>query len=310
LWTRAAIVALSATLLSALPCVAFAASASAVTSQSTQLEFTLPTEGKSGCLVCHGDPNLVKMTGETTQNAYIDVEQLQKSAHAEEVCTGCHIDFAYTSPHSNTEGNDEWVSVAKLACKNCKQHTTQFQEFSIGVHSPAGTPSAVTSGAIAARQAEGKPTTRPLCGDCHPAHSIPSKDDTPAVEAYRMDGLDICGSCHTGYSDTYVDYYHGAAYRNGAADAPACWDCHGKHEIYPTKDRRSAVNERNLIDTCGQEGCHVNAEKESEQFLDYAQYVHGKPEAVAELPTRVLLSWISSGVQGAIDTVSSWFDGG
>jgi len=235
------------------------------------LDFTLPTAGKSGCLVCHGDPNLAKIGVETTSSIYVEVAQLQDSAHAEDTpCTGCHLDFAYTAPHKQIEGGEDWEAAAKLACKNC--HKDAFSAFANGVHSPAGKPGQTASETVAARVAKGKPANVPLCGDCHGGHVIPSMDDTAAMTAQHLTGYDMCGTCHTEAGEGYADYYHGAAYRRGSLDAPSCWDCHGYHEILAVDDRRSPVHTSRLAETCGQAGCHDNVD---EQFLEYAKLIHG-----------------------------------
>ncbi len=307
--TRIAAAALLAVLALAMPAGAYAAESASPSPDSTgtyDLEFTLPTAGKSGCQVCHGDPNLVTSSTETTQSIYVSSETLAASAHAEEVCTGCHIDFAYKTPHDNVADGEDWRSTAKLACKNCKQHQPQFTEYAAGAHSPAGEPGKSQAQLVAEREAAGKPTAVPLCGDCHGGHEIASKEDTAAVEAYHKTGLDVCGGeCHADYASTYIDYYHGAAYREGAPDAPACWDCHGTHEILPADNRASMVNEQRLPETCGQEGCHAG--EVDEEFLAYAQLVHGKDELLQENPLWAAYDAARAGFQQAVDTIKSWF---
>ncbi|MDZ4168566.1 MAG: multiheme c-type cytochrome [Coriobacteriia bacterium] len=260
---------------------------SAPVTQTYDLDFTLPTYGKSGCLVCHGDPNLAKIGVETTSSVYIDVEVLNASAHqtGETPCTGCHLDFAYTAPHKQTEG--DWEMAARLACKNC--HKDAFSAYANGIHSPAGKPGQAATQTAAAREAEGKPEFVPLCGDCHGGHMIPSMDDTAAMSALHLSGGQMCGSCHVEASESYDDYYHGAAYKRGSMDAPSCWDCHGYHEILAVDDRRSPVHESRLAETCGQTGCHENVD---EQFLEYAPLTHGQATfkeevAITQMRSRI-----------------------
>jgi len=209
---------------------------------------------------------------------YVDVETLNASAHntADTACTGCHLDFAYTAKHKQIEG--EWEAAARLACKNC--HKDAFSAYANGIHSPAGKPGAVASETAAAREAEGKPRYVPLCGDCHGGHTIPSMDDTAAMSALHLSGEEMCGQCHEEASESYADYYHGAAYQNGSADAPSCWDCHGYHEILAVDDRQSPVHPSRLAETCGQTGCHENVD---EQFLEYAELIHGQEDVEQEV---------------------------
>lgn len=273
------------------------------TTRNYELDFTLPTAGQSGCLVCHGDPNLVQISETATSSIYVNAPVLAESAHPTEetACTGCHLDFAYTSPHEQSE-DDEWLSTAKQACKNC--HATQFAEYASGAHSPAGTPGVEESVTVAARRAEGKPANVPMCGDCHGGHGIPSKEDTAAQEALQLSAVEMCGGCHTEETGTYEDPYHGEAYKRGSLDAPACWDCHGTHKVLPTDNRLSPVNEAQLVLTCGQEGCHVNVD---EEFIAYAENIHGREDLYMENPLVSAVSQAKQSVESVRETVRSWF---
>lgn len=268
------------------------------TTDTYDLSFTLPTSAQSGCMVCHGDPNLVRIENGVTVSMYVSAAQIASSAHATTQCTGCHMDFAYTVPHANA-ANDSWRAVAKLACKNC--HKESFNAYSKGVHSPTPTPtttataSAATSPSVSGSGA-GKP--KPLCGDCHGGHDIQMLTDNPeAQQAMHADGQRMCGRCHQDYWDNYDDYYHGAAYKHGAPDAPACWQCHRAHDILPSTDRRSSVNAVNLADTCGQ--CHTH--QPNDAYLAYSKFIHGKAQVRANNPVYALF-------QRVFETVASWFN--
>jgi len=262
--------------------------------QSYDLDWTLPTAGKSGCNVCHGDENLVRIQDGKTVSLYVDSAVLQDSAHKNVPCTSCHVDFAYKTPHDTIVKNgDEWRAVAKLACKNC--HKDAFTLYSNGAHSPAGRPGD-TSSTVGApdSSAPGKP--RPLCGDCHGGHAIPSKEDTEARAAVHASALTMCGTCHEKSSGDYYDYYHGDAYQNSATDAPACWQCHETHKVLPAKDRRSSVNENNLSETCAV--CHAGAD---EGYIAYAPLVHHAEELHDANPLK---QW----VDGIIASIKSVFN--
>lgn len=256
------------------PTTAPAASKSA--SATWNLDWTLPTAGKSGCLVCHADKNLVRIIDGKTVSLWVSTEVLENSAHRNVPCTECHVDFAYKTPHDTVVQNGpEWKAVAKLACKNC--HRDAFTDFANSAHSPSGRPGETSTVGTPESSAPGKP--RPLCGDCHGGHGIPSKTDTAAMEVVHSSGLAMCGGCHEDKASTYSDYYHGAAYKRGAQDAPACWQCHNTHLVLPTIDRRSWTNEINLVDTCGQ--CHTGL---NEEYTSYAQIVHRKEATLNQNP--------------------------
>lgn len=272
------------------------ATGSVTASRTYDLDFTLPTAGKSGCLVCHGDPNLAKVGAETTSSIFVDVALLQESAHAKDTpCTGCHLNFAYSSPHVQADGTEDWISAARLACKNC--HTEAFSEYANGAHSLAGKPGKTATETAAARVAAGKPERVPLCGDCHGGHTIAAADDRAGQRALHLSGNAMCGPCHERESDSYDDYYHGRAYRRGSFDAPSCWDCHGYHKILPSSDRLSPVHPNQLSLTCGQSGCHDGAD---EAFIEYAELVHGDGDIRRANP-------LISAVQGAKDAVAGVF---
>jgi len=151
-----------AVLFVAVPAVANAATATTMTTAPATrsvsptapyaLDFTLPTESKSGCMVCHGDKNLTRLKEGKTVSYFIDSAEVDKSTHADQFCVSCHLDFAYTAPHTTAD----WQSTAKLACKNC--HNDQFLAYGKGSHRRA----IDATGAAATLEA-----TKPLCGDCH-----------------------------------------------------------------------------------------------------------------------------------------------
>ncbi len=95
--------------------------------------------------------------------------------------------------------------------------------------------------------------------------------------AYRT-----CARCKQHGDDyaTYNDYYHGRAYKNGASDAPACWQCHEAHGVLPSNNPASSVSSKNVGATCGQEGCHKGS---SEEFGAAAgELIHRTGEAQEE----------------------------
>jgi hypothetical protein len=258
-----------------------------------ELDFTLPSEAQSGCMVCHGDPALVRVVDGQTVSYYVDPEEIAASSHAEEQCVGCHVDFTYTAPHES----EDWAVMAKTACRNC--HDEQSVAVGAGVHR-AEVPTATASGGAAASSAP-----RPLCGDCHGSHDISLiTTDTPeareARAAMHRNGWEICGRCHQDYWDNYADYWHGAAYKQGALDAPACWDCHGWHEVVPSSERNSMVNESHLVETCGQDGCHTGVD---ENYVDYAGFIHHREEVTQENP-------LYSTVKKVTDWIGGLFGGG
>lgn len=246
-----------------------------VTIEGYDVDFSLPTNAKAGCMVCHGDPDLTRLKDGELVSYWVDPAVSDASSHATVQCTGCHLDFAFKTPHASASG--DWQTEAKSACQNC--HLDQSALVANGSHRAGTKPGEPTSTATAA--------VKPLCGDCHGSHDIMTLTDSPEEQAaLKAAGREVCDeSCHQDYWDTYNDYYHGAAYQDGATDAPACWDCHRAHDILPSADVDSSVNERHIVETCQQ--CHPDA---NEEYVEYAKLIHHREEITEEF---FLSSWIS-----------------
>jgi len=291
----------------ALPMAAHAAEApkSRAATGTYDLDFTLPTAGKSGCEVCHADKNLVRVVDGETISMYVDSAALRESAHAKIACTQCHLDFAYTTPHKNAADGEAWKAVANSSCKSSGCHPQQYEAINLGAHSAAdrGQEGITVSGGEKERKT-------PTCGDCHGGHDIQPITDNPEEKAaLHARGLEMCGECHEDETGTYRDNYHGAAYQRGAEDAPACWQCHNAHDVYPSDDRRSPTSANNLTETCGGSAangaaCHTDV---SEQFVSYSEAIHGKDKVLEENPAWSFVVSVKTRIGVAIDSVRSMF---
>jgi hypothetical protein len=221
---------------------------------------------------------------------------LQKSAQWKHLCTACHFDFAQKQTHPSADSSESWREIAKNSCKNC--HLQEFAEWSASAHSSAVSAGSTSTVGQPGSSAPGKP--RPVCGDCHKAHSIPAKRDDTAHAAVRASALSMCGGCHTQASADYNDYYHGAAYRSGASDAPACWQCHNTHLVLPSKNRQSSANADNLVRTCSR--CHKGA---GEGYVDYAALVHSQQSVYEQNPVYAAVNSATSAVGSMFNNVLS-----
>ncbi|MEI7813967.1 MAG: hypothetical protein WCJ13_04160 [Coriobacteriia bacterium] len=274
---------------------------SAAPGSTYNLDWTLPTAGRSGCVVCHEDTSLVHIVDGQAVSLWVDVEVLKQSAHKQVGCTECHTDFAYKTPHETIVRNGEkWRDIAKSSCKNC--HNPSFNDYTDGFHSQASQPGD-TSSTVGSPESSAPGKPRPLCGDCHGGHAIPSKTDTAAMEVVHASGLEMCGKCHEKAAFTYTDYYHGAAYRRGAQDAPACWQCHAAHKVLPSSDRNSWTNPDNLVTTCGQ--CHQGTI--NDQYTAYAKLVHRKEDVLNENPVYAIAHSARQAISNALYQVGQVF---
>ena len=252
--------------------------------QEVPASLVIGTPGRTGCLVCHSDPRI--RSAKTLKSLYIDETVLLNSAHKDTPCTKCHTDFA---TRSHTDIVTDWKKIAGVACKNCHQHADQLKVYSRSVH-----------GRLALG---GSPKRGATCADCHGAHDIGSFKKSKEYKAkYHVSGDEVCGRCHRDFYQSYNDYYHGKAYKMKAADAPACWDCHGTHEIMPSRDATSPVSKTKLAKTCGK--CHTGSGK---GLLEYAPLIHGKSKVIAENPIFSYKDKALTWVNRTIDNVKNLY---
>jgi cytochrome c3-like protein len=87
------------------------------------------------------------------------------------------------------------------------------------------------------------------CVDCH----ADAGKELPHPEKLAKAA---CGGCHDDVAGKYHDSIHAwAKEKAGLLVAPACADCHGRHDIAPHTDRASRVYRDRIPATCG--GCHA-----------------------------------------------------
>lgn len=87
--------------------------------------------------------------------------------------------------------------------------------------------------------------------DCTDCHSDLSDTDFPHEE--ELEPVD-CSLCHDEIAEIYDASLHGKLVKSGARLAPACWDCHGSHDIVPVSSPASRVARFNIPFVCG--SCH------------------------------------------------------
>ncbi|MBN2847258.1 MAG: hypothetical protein JXP72_02270 [Coriobacteriia bacterium] len=224
----------------------------------------------SGCLVCHGSPNLQKNTPDGLVSFH--VTGLEDSAHADLTCPQCHIDFGYAEPAAPTK---LWYVNVGMACAEgvCHDHDDQVEAYAASVH-----------GVALAAGDYGSAT----CGACHGGHDIARLDTDEANTALHFSSEAMCARCHKDRWDNYNDAYHGAAYKRGADDAPSCWDCHPAHDALPSSDPKSSTHPARLAATCA--SCHQHADATSSFAAGAADTIHQQEDLRAENPLHRLLS--------------------
>jgi hypothetical protein len=108
------------------------------------------------------------------------------------------------------------------------------------------------------------------CVTCHSSASAPH-DKLKEVS---------CGKCHGDAEKSYGMSSHGILRVKGVTDVPACYDCHGKHDIRKPKDPAARTFRLNIVATCLR--CHEDQAIEKKYNLPdqkammaYEQSVHG-----------------------------------
>ncbi|MBN2288761.1 MAG: hypothetical protein JXQ83_05465 [Candidatus Glassbacteria bacterium] len=104
------------------------------------------------------------------------------------------------------------------------------------------------------------------CTDCHGDVDLaghPGQETPPAKVN--------CALCHEDVAGVFRRSIHGQLLEMGDREVPDCSACHGRHDIFPARDRRSSVNKFNLMYTCAK--CHQNEELQKKRKF-------GSPDAI------------------------------
>jgi cytochrome b subunit of formate dehydrogenase len=204
------------------------------------------------CGGCHGQKFVMEPSGLTTQPFVAYQDSVHGRAVAagilrSAVCTDCHGTHRILSPMDANSPISKFNVPA--TCGKC--HESVLREYATSIHGQE-----VARGEWQA----------PVCTDCHGIHGIKSHRDPKSA----VSGLNLaeatCARCHesvrlsqefgfdTRKASTYLASYHGLASRLGSTVVANCASCHGAHNILPSNDPRSTVNQANLVETCGK--CH------------------------------------------------------
>ncbi len=208
------------------------------------------------CGNCHADPDFGKAAG---LKLIQPIAAYAASVHARALaggdngatCSSCHGSHAIlpAGDPASQVNRDHVVET----CGGC--HEEIAETFRASVHGQA---------------VERGIRESPVCTDCHGEHRILSPADRGSpVFATNVPKM-TCGRCHGDLRVTekfglksdavlaFEDSFHGLAGDSGRVTVANCASCHGVHDILPSQDPRSHINEANLAATCG--NCHPGAE--------------------------------------------------
>jgi c(7)-type cytochrome triheme protein len=228
------------------------------------------------CAKCHGDPELARRHNIAVGDVY---KLYMDSIHGRAIsrsgllvaanCSDCHGTHEIKRPSDSA--SRVFRANVPATCGAC--HAGVLKEYAQSVHGQA-----VAAGSKAA----------PICIDCHSAHEIRRVE----AEAWKLDIIKECGTCHKESLRTYRDTFHGKVTALGFTRVARCSDCHGAHDIYPRHEIKSTVHRENLVTTCGR--CHPAA---NENFVRYDP--HAEPENPGRDPvlhyTWLFMTWLLVG---------------
>jgi hypothetical protein len=122
------------------------------------------------------------------------------------------------------------------------------------------------------------------CSDCHIRISywVHRKDVRHAEGGKKTADKSVnCGVCHKEAEKEYQQGLHSKMIMKGMERAANCYDCHGKHNILPSKDSKSMTHVSNIDKTCNR--CHSDVEFVKQHALgtaipkeEFKKSVHGK----------------------------------
>jgi cytochrome b subunit of formate dehydrogenase len=205
------------------------------------------------CNACHQKMNFKGKFGLDPFSSYADT--VHGKAHnggkdpKAAVCTDCHGAHDLFFP-TDSRSRAFKFNIPKT-CGSC--HPSALDHYTRSIHGQR----------LAARVKEA-----PVCTDCHGEHNIKAMRE-PGSMVYTGSIVKTCGSCHGSEqiiakfgmpldtSRTYLDSYHGVAFKAGNLSSANCASCHGHHDVLPSSDPRSSVHPKNLKKTCG--ACHPKA---------------------------------------------------
>jgi len=211
------------------------------------------------CFECHTkNAEVIKLAGIGSKEILdyetsVHFQALKNGNENSATCSDCH--GAHLMQTKNVQSSRVRKENVAQTCGNAKGcHNDIAKEYMESIHADA-----VNKGIMDA----------PTCTDCHGNHQIKDKKNPTSKIATGKNVVLLCSSCHAdvemiskyGVSSTkttsYNESYHGLAVRGGSKYSADCASCHGAHNIKPSSDPTSSINDKNLSVTCGK--CHPGA---------------------------------------------------
>jgi len=217
---------------------------------STAKHQKTPGEKRPDCVQCHqkmsdtASQQKVASQRSWMRNVGEYIENYKTSHHAKPdpndptkpnaSCNDCHNVHSFNVPPHGTRERTAWHLGISDLCGKC--HEDQLATWSESAH---GKEIKQKHNANAAD-----------CADCHTTHNVKKT----ASKTTKLEITANCGSCHEDAYKSYKATYHGQVTTLGYAHTAKCYNCHGSHEILPSKDPKSMMHLDNRLETC--QSCH------------------------------------------------------
>ncbi len=209
----------------------------------------------AACLECHSDRTLTTKRAGKVVSLFVDPAALKHSAHPALDCIDCHEGLDPDRiPHARKP--------VAVACASCHEDAGRKHAFHPRL---AGTP---------------PPADRDTaCAACHGSHAVVAIK-SPEAPFARMRQAAACGQCHETERAQSAVSAHGRTLAAGAAEAPACLDCHRRPIVRPGTGQARIDLKLAQIALC--ESCHLQKVAVGDRTLlgsrfvsSFEQSVHG-----------------------------------
>ncbi len=210
------------------------------------------------CGRCHGNEEIIRRGKIAIGNV---VALFEDSIHGRALIkSGLSVAPTCTDCHGNHDIRRRTDTASHIFRRNVpatcgKCHEGVVRQYLTGIH-----------GALLEK---GSPLV-PVCADCHTAHQIRRAD----VDAWRLEVVRECGTCHEESLKTFGDTFHGQVTALGFTRVATCADCHSSHLIFPMADPRSTISDQQRLETCRK--CHTSA---TASFAEYDPHADHKNRA-------------------------------
>jgi cytochrome b subunit of formate dehydrogenase len=178
-------------------------------------------------------------------------------------CNDCHNVHSFNVPPRGTQARTEWHLGVSDLCGTC--HEAHLKDWAASVHG---------------REIKQKRNPKSAdCADCHTAHNVVKTSSNKAKLAITAS----CGNCHEDAYDSYRATYHGKVSTLGFTYTAKCFNCHGSHDVEPSKNPISKMHLDNRLETCQE--CHSGKKdvpKATAGFVSFSP--HGNSHDFATYP--------------------------